>query len=90
MTSLFALSVYLLCLATSVLCAILLGRSYLRTRMKLLMWGSLCFALLAVNNLLVVLDLAVFERVDLRIWRHLLSLGAVLVLLFGFVWSRED
>lgn len=90
MTSLFALSVYLLCVATSTLCAVLLGRSYLRTRMKLLMWGSLCFALLAANNLVVVIDLAVLPAVDLRLLRHSLSLAAVLVLLIGFIWSRED
>jgi len=90
MTSLFALSVYLLCVATSTLCAVLLGRSYLRTRMPLLLWGSLCFVLLAANNLVVVIDLAVLPEIDLRLLRHSLSLGAVLLLLIGFIWSRED
>ena len=90
MTSLPALSVYLLCVATSALCAILLGRSYLRTRTTLLLWGAVCFVLLAANNLVVVLDLAVLPDVDLRLLRHALSLAAVLVLLIGFIWSRED
>lgn len=90
MTSTFALFVYLLCVATSALCAVLLGRSYLRTRAKLLMWSSLCFVLLAGNNLVVVLDLVILPDVDLRLVRHLLSLGAVLLLLIGFIWSRDD
>ena len=90
MTSTFALSVYLLCVATSAVCAVLLGRSYLRTRMKLLLWGSLCFVLLAANNLVVVLDLAVLPSMDLRMVRHTFSLAAVQVLLCGFIRRRED
>jgi len=90
MTSLFALSVYLLCVLTSATCAILLGRSYLRTRKRLLLWSSLCFVLLAANNLVVVIDLAILPAIDLRLLRHALALGAVLLLLFGFIWDRED
>ena len=90
MTSAFAISVYLLCVLTSALCAVLLGRSYLRTRMRLLLWSSLCFVLLAANNLVVVIDLAILPAVDLRALRHALSLGAVLLLLIGFIWDRED
>ena len=90
MTSWFAVSVYLLCVLTSAACAILLGRSYLRTRMRLLLWSSLCFVLLAANNLVVVIDLAILPAVDLRLLRHALSLGAVLLLLVGFIWDRED
>ncbi|KRA79709.1 DUF5985 family protein [Altererythrobacter sp. Root672] len=90
MTSSFAISVYLLCVFTSAACAILLGRSYLRTRMRLLLWSSLCFLLLAANNLVVVIDLAILPEVDLRLLRHTLSLGAVLLLLIGFIWDGED
>jgi len=90
MTSAFAVSVYLLCVLTSALCAVLLGRSYLRTRMRLLLWSSLCFVLLAANNLVVVVDLAILPAIDLRLLRHALSLGAVLLLLIGFIWDRED
>ena len=90
MTSAFAISVYLLCVLASALCAMLLGRSYLRTRMRLLLWSSLCFVLLAANNLVVVIDLAILPAVDLRALRHALSLGAVLLLLIGFIWDRED
>ena len=82
--------VYSLCLATSAACAWLLGRTYRRTRAKLLFWSALCFALLAANNLFVILDLLVIPQVDLRLVRSALSLAAVTVLLYGFIWKREE
>ncbi|HVT82005.1 MAG TPA: DUF5985 family protein, partial [Phycisphaerae bacterium] len=42
--------IYLLCALTSLACAILLARGYLRSRAKILLWSGLCFALLAINN----------------------------------------
>lgn len=90
MTSSFAVAVYLLCLLTSATCAVLLGRSYWRTRLPLLLWSSLCFVLLAANNLAVVFDMLVLQAHDLRLLRHGLSLGAVLLLLTGFILGREE
>lgn len=81
--------VYLLCFATSSACAFLLWRSYVRTRARLLLWSMLCFLLLAANNLLVVIDLLVLPDVDFTIARLSLSLAAVSVLLFGFIWDLE-
>jgi hypothetical protein len=82
--------VYALCLATSAACAWLLGRTYRRTRARLLFWSALCFALLAVNNLFVILVLLVIPQVDFRVPRLGLSLAAVAVLLYGFIWKREE
>ena len=81
--------VYLLCLAASVGCALLLARSYLRTRTRLLLWSALCFVLIAVNNLFVVIDLLVLPAIDLLPLRRLASLSAIAVLLFGFIWEAE-
>lgn len=81
--------IYLLCFATSIACAGLLARSYLRGRARILLWTALCFAFLALNNLLVVFDLLVFPGVDLAMWRQVAALMAVSVLLFGFVWEAE-
>ena len=81
--------VYALCLATSAACAWLLGRTWRRTGARLLLWSALCFALLAANNFFVILDLLVFPDRDLRLVRVGLSLAAVCVLLFGFIWKRE-
>jgi hypothetical protein len=86
----FPALVYILCFLTSSACAWLLGRSYARSRARLLLWSSACFVLLAGNNLLLVLDLLIFPDVNLRLGRLLLSLAAVIVLIFGFVWDLEE
>jgi len=89
MGTLFPTLVYTLCFATSTLCAFLLGRSFRRTRSRLLFWSALCFALLAVVNFVVVLDMLVYPDVDFRPIRLWLSLIAVSVLLFGFIWDED-
>ena len=85
----FPTAVYLLCFATSGACAFLLWRSYARTGARLLLWSALCFFFLATNNLLVVVDLLVLRDWDFAIPRLLLSVAAVSVLLFGFIWDLE-
>jgi hypothetical protein len=90
MTSWFPAIVYLLCFATSAACALLLGRSYRRSGMRLLLWSALCFGLLAANNLFVIVDLLLIRDIDFGIVRLLLSLAAVAVLLFGFIWDMEE
>ena len=91
MTEIFATIVYLLCLLTIAACAWLLGRSYRRNGTRLLLWSSVCFVLLAANNLVLVLDLVVWpEDVDLRLLRLLLALAAVVALIWGFVWEVEE
>lgn len=86
----FPAVVYILCFLTSTACAWLLGRSYVRLKARLLLWSSVCFLLLAGNNLLLVVDLLVFPDVNLRLGRLLLSLAAVAILIFGFIWDLED
>ncbi len=92
MGEVFPAVVYVLCLLTSAACAWLLGRSYAKTRTRLLLWSSICFVFLAANNLVLVLDLVVWPSpdVDLRLTRHGLALAAVLSLIWGFVWDAEE
>jgi len=92
MTDIFPAAVYILCLLTSVACAWLLGRSYTRSRTPLLLWSSICFVFLALNNLFLVLDLVVWpiREVDLRLPRLLLALAASCSLLFGFIYKIEE
>lgn len=87
MTEIAATIVYLLCLLTSAACAWLLGRSYRRTRARLLLWSGVSFFFLAANNLLLVLDLIVWPEVDLRLFRLVFSLAAVSSLIWAFVWE---
>jgi Family of unknown function (DUF5985) len=87
----FPAVVYVLCFLTSAACAWLLGRSYLRTRARILLGSSICFILLAINNLALVIDLVVFpDDLDLRLLRLLLALAAVCALLFAFIWNVEE
>ena len=90
MAAFFPTAVYLLCFLTSSACALLLARNYWRTGARLLLWSALCFLFLAANNLVVILDLLVLPSVDFRLVRHLLSLAALGVLLFGFIWDLEE
>jgi hypothetical protein len=79
--------VYILCAATSVLCAVLLFRSYRSSRARLLFWASLCFIGLAVNNLLLVVDLYVMPSVDLFFPRTIAAVIAMGMLIYGLIWS---
>ena len=83
-------TVYLLCAATSVTCAVLLLRAYRRQRTRLLLWSSVCFVLLALNNTLVLVDLIVVPAgIDLSVWRGATSVAGVGVLLFGLIWESR-
>ena len=86
-TSYFGVIIYLLCVATSLLCAYLLARAYRRGKTKLLIWSALCFALLAINNLVLAADVLLLPAIDLTVVRLGTSLAAVAVLLFGFIWE---
>ena len=86
----FPTAVYVLCFLTSAACAWLLGRSYSANRTRLLLWSSVCFVFLALNNLALVLDLVVLPTYDLRLARLILALAAVVALIWGFVWQVEE
>ena len=90
MASYFPTAVYLLCFLTSSACAFLLGRAWLRTRARILLWSALCFFFLACNNFVVIFDMVVYPDIDFRIWRHLFAFSAVSVLLYGFVWDQQE
>jgi hypothetical protein len=90
MGEVFPAVVYILCLLTSAACAWLLGRSYSRSGVRLLLWSSICFAFLAANNLVLVLDLVVWPEPDLRLPRLVLALAAIVSLVWGFVWDAAE
>lgn len=82
-------AVYLLCMLTSAGCALVLFRTYLRRRTRILLWSSLCFIGLAVNNALLFLDLVVFPLVDLSTLRALFAAGSTVALVIGLIWDVE-
>lgn len=82
-------TVYILCALTSVLCATLLIRSWLRSRARLLLWSSLCFVGLAINNVLLFVDRIVVPDVDLALVRSSIALFAVSLLVTALIWERK-
>ena len=90
MAAWFPTIVYLLSFLTSTLCAVLLARAYLGTRIRLLLWSALCFLLLALNNLAVMVDLLLLPDRNFSLLRVALSLAGVSLLLFGLIWDREE
>jgi hypothetical protein len=78
--------VYVLCALTSVACAVLLFRGWRAARSSLLFWSGLCFAGLALNNVLLFLDLVVFPTsIDLSTVRNATAVVSLAVLLHGLV-----
>jgi hypothetical protein len=84
-----AVIVYILCAATSALCAVLLLRGYARSRSRLLFWSGLCFLGLALNNTLLVIDVRVVPNIDLSVWRTIPALIGVSLLVYGLVWETR-
>jgi hypothetical protein len=82
--------VYVLCALTSVLCAGLLIRSYRSNKSRLLLWSTLCFVGLALNNILLFIDLVLTgDAVDLRLFRSFSALIALATLIIGLVWESK-
>jgi hypothetical protein len=79
--------VYILCALASATCAALLIRSFRRTREKLSLWTSLCFVGLALNNVVLCIDLLVVPSPSLSLLRGGLAVCALGVLLFGLIWE---
>jgi hypothetical protein len=82
--------IYFLCLLASAICAALLVRGYRRSRTKLLLYSALCFVFLALNNLLLAIDLLIFPTtIDLAAMRLVAVLAGLLTLLYGFIWEVD-
>ena len=81
---------YLLCAVTAFTCFALLWRGWRASRAFLLFWSALCFAGLTVSNVLLVVDKLVLPDVDLAPLRLTITLGALLLLIFGMVWAEDD
>ena len=79
--------VYALCALTSIACAALLLRGYATSKVRLLLWGGLCFTGLALNNVLLFIDLGLVPTVDLSAWRSLPALAGLILLIYGLVWD---
>jgi hypothetical protein len=81
--------VYILCALTSSLCAVLLVRRYRTSGTKLLLWTSLSFIGLALNNGILLVDTILLPNVDFLgiFWRNLVGACAGSLLLLGLIWE---
>lgn len=78
--------IYAACALISMFCAALLIRSYLQTRLRLALFSCLCFAGLAINNVLLFIDLVVaVSSVDLSGLRSLVAIAAIATLVTGLI-----
>ncbi len=82
-----ATAVYILCTATSALCAVLLLRRHAESRTPLLFWTGIAFAGLAVTNALVFTDYVVLPDVDLSLARATAGFVSICLLLYGLIWD---
>lgn len=81
---------YILCTLTSILCAVLLLRGYKQSRSRLLFWCGLCFVGLALNNILLFIDVKTPNDVlDLSHVRSLPAVAGLLVMIFGLIWEKR-
>lgn len=82
-------AVYILGALTTLSCAVLLMRGYVRGHSRLLLWSSLCFFGLTVSNILVFLDIVIFIKVDLYLWRLASAAIAMMLLMYGLIWESK-
>ncbi len=83
--------VYLLCAATSFMCAVLLYRQYKRARLSLLFWSALAFLAFAISNVLLFVDLVVLgPAYDLSFWRALPTLIGVVLMLYALIRTGTE
>ena len=87
--TMFANIVYILCAATSSLCAGLLLRGYRRSGARLLFWSALCFVGLALNNVVLIVDVRIVPQIDLSTWRMVPAVAGAALLLYGLIWETR-
>jgi hypothetical protein len=86
-----ATAVYTLCALLSLACAFLLLRAWWSGRARLVLWSALCFAWLAVSNVLLFVDLAIVgDDTDLRWARSFTFLAGTASLLVGLIWDAIE
>ena len=81
-------AIYLLCAATSLVAAAMLLRQYRLRPSRLLLWSVVGFAGLAVNNVMVYVDLVMFTGVDLSLPRSAAGAAGMVALLYGLISER--
>jgi hypothetical protein len=81
--------VYILCALTSTLCAVLLYLNFRKNSTRLLLWSAICFSCLALNNMLLFVDLIFTPGMDLSVVRTVPAVVGFAALAWGFTWDTQ-
>ena len=82
-------AIYLLCAGASLSAALLLLRQHHRTKTRLLFWSCIGFAGLAVNHVLVYVDLVLVPLLDLSVPRTAAAAAGIVSMLYGLIWEAR-
>lgn len=81
--------VYMLCFLTCFAAMLLLLQSFRRNGSRLLLWSVLAFIALAINNLILFVDIVLLPDINLLSLRELTAFAGVAILLYGFIWEVD-
>lgn len=81
--------VYLLSAATALACGFLLWRAWRSNGVRLLFWSALCFLGLALDNILLYIDLVVVPDVLMYNAPSIAGLVSISLLLYGLIWDAN-
>lgn len=82
-------ALYILTCITTLLCAALLLRAFVKVRKRLLLWSGLCFIGLTISNFLVIADLLLFPNIDLYTFRLGSTAISMAFILYGLIWESR-
>ena len=82
--------IYLACAVTSLACTVLLLKRWRTSRSGLLFWSAGCFLTLTAANILLFIDRTLTPaHVDLAVYRHAVTLLAVIFMIWGLIMGRK-
>jgi hypothetical protein len=80
--------VYALCALTSLACTLLLLRGWSASRARLLLWATIGFLGLALNNIVLFVDKVIATGTDLSTLRTIPAFVGLGVFALGLVWDE--
>ncbi|MBX3034198.1 MAG: hypothetical protein KF865_09765 [Bdellovibrionaceae bacterium] len=81
--------IYILCAVTSCVCALLQWRAYMKAKSRFLLWTTICFVAIFLNNVMLFVDLLTGPTINLVLPRSFVLLGGLCILLYGFIWETS-
>jgi hypothetical protein len=82
-----AIVIFALSGVTATLCSGLLFRGYRRNGVRLLFWAGICFAALALEAAVLIIN--EYTTMDLTILRLAIPQVGLIALLYGLLWESE-